>query len=372
MGSRGHGEGAIFRANDGRWVARVDLGFSPDGKRRRKEIRCKTKAEALQRLDEARRQLADGLPLTPDRLTVQQYLTDWLENSVRGTVRGRTYESYEQIARVHLVPAIGRIALGRLTPADVQAYLNTKARTGLSARSVSYHRAVLRSALNRAVRWGLVGRNAAALADPPQIRRPEVQPLTLEQARAFLDVVHNDRLEALYTVALAVGLRQGEALGLRWSDVYLEIGTLTIRTTLQRIGGRLQLVEPKTSRSARTVYLPAFAVTALKEHRRRQLEERLQAGPLWEEHGLVFTTLAGRPLAKENLRRDWARIVRRAGLPMGFRFHGLRHSCASLLHSQGADARTIMETLGHTQISTTMDVRACLPVGDARRDWANG
>jgi integrase len=356
MARRGHGEGAIFKAADGRWVARVDLGFGSDGKRRRKEIRCKTKAEALQRLEQARRQLADGLPLTPERLTVQQYLTDWLEHSVKGKVRGRTYEAYEQVIRVHLVPALGRTPLSKLTPADVQAYLNTKATTGLSTGSVAYQRAVLRSALNRAVRWGLVSRNVAALADPPRVRRPQVQPLNLDQARAFLDAVRGNRLEALYTVALAVGLRQGEALGLRWSDVDLEAGTLTVRTTLQRISGTLQLVEPKTSRSGRTIFLPAFAAAALKEHRRRQIAERLQAGPLWEEHGLVFATLAGRPLAKGSLTRDWTRIRKRAELPLTFRFHGLRHSCASLMHAQGADARTIMETLGHTQIATTMNI----------------
>jgi integrase len=254
----------------------------------------------------------------------------------------------------HLTPALGRVPLGKFGPADVQRYLNGKLESGQSARSVQYHRAGLRTALNQALKWGLVARNVAALVDPPRVRRPEVKALDFEQALALLEAVRGDRLEALYTVALAIGLRQGEALGLHWRDVDLDDGTLTVRTTLQRIGGRLQLVEPKTDRSRRTVHLLAFAMGALRTHKVRQLEERLQDGAYWQDSGLVFTTQAGRPIAKENLRRPWARPLKDAGLPR-IRFHDLPHSCASLLRAQGADARLIMEILGHSQISTTLD-----------------
>ena len=168
-------------------------------------------------------------------------------------------------------------------------------------------------------------------------------------------MVRGERLEALYAVALAAGLRQGEALGLHWSDVDLETGTLTVRQTLQRVAGKLELGEAKTDRSPRTLHLPGFAVEALRCHKIRQLEERLQAGPMWQDRGLVFTTHTGGPIAKENFRRTWARLLKRAALP-AIRFHDLRHSCASLLRAQGADARLIMEILGHSQISTTLDV----------------
>src|ERR687888_2143086 len=181
--TRGNGEGAIFKAGDGRWVARVSLGHGPDGRIPRKEIRCKTKAEALRRLDQARRQQAEGLPPTPERLTVGAFLADWLDNSARPKARERTYESYKSIVDKHLSPALGKIGLGKLGPSDVQRYLNAKLEAGQSARSVQYHRAVLRIALNQALKWGLVARNVAALVDPPRVRRPEVKPLELDQAR---------------------------------------------------------------------------------------------------------------------------------------------------------------------------------------------
>lgn len=357
MTRRPRGEGSLFQNSAGVWIARCDLGFDETGHRRRWEARCQTKTEALRRLHEVQAKAKQGFKPGPERLTLGQHLEDWLENTVKVSVRGRTFESYCQIVRGHLTPGLGKARLTNITPQDVQKYLTQKHKGGLSARSVQYHRAILRGALNQALKWGLVARNVAALADPPRVRQREVQPLTLDQARVFLEAARGDRLEALYTTALSLGLRQGECLGLHWQDVDFDAGRLEVRTTLQRIGGKLQLVEPKTERSRRRLSLPAFAVAALREHRVRQLQERLQAGSLWVDSGLVFTTHFGGPIAKENLRRPWARLLRDAKLPP-IRFHDLRHSAASLLHAQGADARLIMGVLGHSQISTTMNVYA--------------
>jgi integrase len=190
--------------------------------------------------------------------------------------------------------------------------------------------------------------------DPPRVRRPEIHPLTPEQARTFLDAARGDRLEALYSVALAIGLRQGEALGLRWEHIDLDGGELRVRVALQRIAGKLQLVEPKTRQSRRTIPLPQVAVNALRAHRVSQLEERLLAGDRWVDTGLVFCTPKGTPLDARNVTRRFQKLLKQTDLPHQ-RFHDLRHTCATLLLVQGVPPRVVMEILGHSQISLTMD-----------------
>jgi integrase len=256
------------------------------------------------------------------------------------------------IVRRHVVPALGRHQLAQLSPQDVQGYMKAKQAAGLSARTVLYHRAVLRRALGQALKWGVAARNVATLVDPPRVERHEVEPLDVEQANTFLNSVRGHRLEALFTVALALGLRQGEALGLRWEDVDLDRAVLHVRKQVQRIEGKLTLVEPKTAKSRRSVALPTFAVDALRAHKVRQLEERLLAGNRWQDWGLVFPSATGTPMDASNLIGQYHRLLERAGLPRR-RFHDLRHTCATLLLIQGEDLRVVMEVLGHSQISLT-------------------
>jgi len=218
------------------------------------------------------------------------------------------------------------------------------AAAGLSPRTVQYLRAILRRALGQALKWGLLARNVATLVDPPRVERHEVEPLTPEQAKALLATCRGDRLEALYTVALA--------LGLRWDDVDLDGDMLRVRKQLQRIDGKLQLTEPKTARSRRSIALPGFAVQALREHRVRQFEERLLAGSRWQDMGLVFPSTIGTPVEPRNLVPQYHRLLDRAGLPAK-RFHDLRHTCATLLLIQGEDIRVVMDVHGHSQISLT-------------------
>jgi integrase len=230
----------------------------------------------------------------------------------------------------------------------------TPAEPSLCSDTVQYTRAILRRAINQAVQWDLVGRNVAALTTAPSSKRYSFQPFTPEQARTFLDAVRGDRLDALYSVAVTVGLRQGEALGLHWEDLDLGRGTITVRHQLQRINKQLTIVEPKTSRSRRTIGIPDVTIAALQKHRIRQLEERLVAGAQWREHGLVFTTTIGTPLDARNVVRQYKKLLKTAGLPE-LRFHDLRHTCAALLVDQGVHARVVMETLGHSPISLTMN-----------------
>jgi integrase len=255
-----------------------------------------------------------------------------------------------------------------LTPQHVQALVNEKARSGLSPRTVQYIRDVLRNALNKAMRWGLVIRNVAELVDVPRIPRAERLILDVEQARRFLEVTHGHDLEALYTVALAVGLRQGEALGLKWEDISFSRRTLTVRRALQRAAGKLVFVEPKSATSRRTIPLPTVVIDALHRHRERQGERRHRPGPPWG--GLVFTSNVGTPIDTRNLVRSYKALLRKARLSPEIRFHDLRHSCASLLLAQGISPRTIMETLGHSQIGLTLNTYAHV-VPSMQRDAAD-
>lgn len=353
MTRRGPFEGSIYQRGDGLWVGVVHLGYDV-GKRRRKYLYGKTRREVQERLTKTLSDRQKGLPVTSERLTVGQYLERWLQDVARPGLRPLTFRGYERIVRVHLLPTLGHIRLAKLTPQDVQALLNARQAAGKAPRTVQSIRAVLRRALGQAVQWGLVHRNVAALVNSPHISRPDIRPLTLAQVRTLLDAARGDRLEALYTVALAIGLRQGEALGLQWDDVDVKQGTLTVRHTLQRIDGKLTPVEPKTARSRRTIPLPAIAVTALRAHHARQLEERLRVGNSWTDSGYVFTTAVGTPLDAATVTRAFQRLLRRAGLPHQ-RFHDLRHACASLLLEQGVHPRVVQETLGHSQIGITMD-----------------
>ena len=289
-------------------------------------------------------------------ITVGELLDRWLDEAVALTVRPGTLASYRYVVRVHLRPALGDVPLASLTAQHVQGFLNAKAASGLAPRTVGYLRGVLRQALGFAERMDLVGRNVARLARPPRVPRRQVSPLTIEQARTFRAAVAGDRLEALYLVAVGCGLRQGEILGLRWDDVDLERRTLSVRFALARVDGELRLVEPKSATSRRTVPMPAFVADALAAHRVRQATEALPRRPAPPDPfaDLVFTTTLGTPLDGISVTRRFQRVLKGAGLPRQ-RFHDLRHAAASYMLAAGVPARVVMETLGHSEISLTLN-----------------
>lgn len=287
--------------------------------------------------------------------TLAEYLEYWLYQSVKPRVRPLTFAGYSVNVRKHLVPALGRIRLDRLTPQNVQEMINGRLAAGFSPKTVAYAHQVLRTALELAKRWDLIDRNVASMVDPPRRERPKIHPLDPSQARRFLDSIRGHRLEALYSVALAMGLRQGEALGLLWEDVDLAASTLTVRHQLQRIDGRLALVEPKTERSRRAIAIPPSVIERLREHEARQLAEKLWAGSKWIDRGLVFTNRIGGPLQARRVIEDFHKTLVAAGMHR-IRFHDLRHSCATLLLVQGVSPRVVMDILGHSEIAMTMDI----------------
>ena len=211
-------------------------------------------------------------------------------------MRASTYESYAGVVRHHLIPDLGRIRLSRLTPDEVQGMLNRKLEAGLSPRRVDYLRGILHRALNQALRWGLVGRNVAGLVRSPKQVRYEIHPLDPDEVKALLAEVRGDRLEALFVLAIATGMRRGELLDLRWEDVDLPRRVLHVRRALERYQGAYRLVEPKSSRGVRSISLPSFAFHALERQRTLQAVERDRAGSVWTEWGFGFTTQIGLPL----------------------------------------------------------------------------
>jgi len=274
---------------------------------------------------------------------------------VQGSVKPVSLENYEHLVRVHIDPALGRIKLKTLSPAHLQHFYRERLDSGLSPRTVQYLHALLHKALKQALRWELVPRNVATAVDPPQLHREEIQ-LSPTQVRAFLQAAREDRLEALYVLAVHCGLRQGELLGLRWEDIDLEAGTLQVRRTLTAAKGDGVFTAPKTAKSRRNVKLTAGAIDALIRHHERQLEERKQLAGLWQDQGLVFTSGVGTPINRHNLlTRSFKPLLGKVGLPHSVRFHDLRHTCASLLVSKGVHPKLVQELLGHSNVSITLD-----------------
>jgi len=357
---RGNGEGGIYqRESDGKWCASVDLGFV-NGKRRRKVIYGKTRKEVADKLKALHRDQAAGLNIAPEQQTVAQYLDRWLDTIITPHRRPKTAASYAQIVRLYLKPSLGQHQLVKLTPEHIQLMLNRLLEDGgvhgepLSTQTVHYVHSVLRRALNQALKWGAVTRNVAILVDPPRVEKHTISVLTPEQGQRLLTTAAGHRLEALYIVALLLGLREGEVLGLRWIDIDFTAHTLRVGQTVQRVSGRLLLAPPKTESSKRLLPLPMKVERALARHAERQEEERAAWGEGWNAAGLVFPSTAGTPIEPRNLVRHFKTLLQRADLP-NIRFHDLRHGCATVLISQGVHPRIVMEIMGHSQISVTMN-----------------
>ncbi|HEU5349522.1 MAG TPA: site-specific integrase [Ktedonobacterales bacterium] len=352
-GRKSNGEGSIRQRANGLWEARITLpGGNP------KSFYAKKKEDALRKQRQAQHAIDRGLPvLSDERQTLDAFLTSWLEGIRPPQVRPKTYRTYEQLMRVHVIPSLGRVRLAKLAPQQLQALYAERLASGRSPTTVRHIHAVLHVALEQAVRWNLVARNVADLVDAPRMRRTEMLVLNAEQARAFLAVAQGDRLEALYVAALTTGMREGELLALRWRDVDLDAGHVQVRNTLQKLPGQPPVIAPaKTNYSHRKITLSTTALEALRAHRVRQNAERLAMGPVWEDWELVFCTTIGTPLSGKNLlERGLRPLLKRATLPP-LRFHDLRHTCATLLLLQEVHPKIVSEMLGHSSVAITLQV----------------
>ena len=342
----------------GKWQVRVYLGLDTNGKRRyHNKLIHGTKKEASQYLTRVLRELDTGRFVEPSRMTVGAYLDEWIEVG-KPSIRERTRASYKDIIRRYIKPRIGNIRLDRLSPADVQRLYNYMLHErSLATRTVRYTHAILHSALQQAVRWAKLARNPAAIVELPLQERREMRALTPSEVARFIKSAEQDRWYVLWLLLLTTGLRPGEALGLKWSDLSEDGSALRVQRVLVRIDGRgWDLKEPKTSKSRRVVTLPGTTSAALKSHRTSQVLERLQQGAKYEDHGFVFATRWGRPLDyRVVIRRHFKRVVRDAGLG-ALRPYDLRHTCATLLLAAGEHPKVVSERLGHASIVMTLDV----------------
>lgn len=364
MSKRANGEGTIYQRSDGRWAASCYVA-KPGGGRVRRYVYGATREEAHAKWVALVGQVQQGIPVAPAALTVAAYLNSWLADTASRRVRPSTYAGYEINVRVHINPRIGKRRLGRLSTQDLRTLLAKLEESGLAARSVQYVHATLRAALEDAVREELLPRNVAKLVRAPRPVTAEREPLTPDQARTLLKSTTDDRLHALFVVLVLLGLRRGEALGLRWRDIDLDARVLRVRQTLQRIEHRLQYLPPKTRRSKRTVPLPAACVTALRHHAERQDAERAAALDPWPVCDLVFTTPIGTAIDPRNFTRLFQAQCETAGVPV-VRLHDLRHTCVSLLLSLGVSPRVVMEIAGHTALEMTMNVYGHVDMDDRR------
>jgi integrase len=348
MGKRGNGEGTIYQ-RDGSWVA----SYTDSGGKRR-ELWGKTRGAVAERLTEALRARNKGEPTVVARGSLADFVPQWLQAMAVARKRARTLRRYEQLMRIHVVPILGHVPLAKLAPEQLQRLYALKLET-LGDTTVHHIHAVIHRALEHALRANLVARNVADLVDAPAVKTREMVTLSEDELQRFVEAVAGDRLEALYVTAVTTGMRLSELLGLRWRDVDLTKREIHLRYTLERYHRVISFAEPKTKGSRRTVNLVRHAAELLRRHRIAQVQERMAAGPEWTHRDLVFTNEVGQPVADQTFRRTFHRFLKVAGCPI-IRIHDGRHTAASILLGRGVHAKIVSEMLGHSRISTTMDL----------------
>lgn len=342
------GEGSVYqRGQDGAWKGYVDLGFGPDGKRLRRYVRGRTQAEALAKLHELRRQLESGVDLTV-RSTLREYLDRWLATKAQ-QVKPRTLELYRAYVD-KACASLGKLEVAKVTPVRIQAMVEAIA-TDAGAATANKVRRVLYGAFKQAVRWRLIAANPVDGVDPVKETPRETTLWTAAEAAKFLDATRPHRHYALFYLFLSTGLRQGEALALRWSDV--EADHLVVRRTITRVAGRVEFTTPKTAKGERVVTLSSDVVAVLEAHRVQQAAERAAAAELYTAGELVFCNEVGDVITPMALHHVWGRLKDRAGVP-SIRIHDLRHMHVSLLVQRGLDPRTIADRIGHADAAFTL------------------
>jgi integrase len=351
--------GHIRRRGKHSWEVSVRAGRDPASGRYTRIFRTVrgTRKDAERALAKLVHEAATGGLVDPGRVTVGEWLDRWLHDIAKPNVAAKTWERYEEVVRIRLKPHLGKIPLHQLRPAHVQRLYAALQEAGKHPRTVLHVHRVLHTALERAVKLEVVGRNVCDAVTPPRVRPAEVQTFSAEELVRVLRATEGTRLHVPVVLSALCGLRRGEVLALRWSDVDLEGGVLRVRRSLEevRVDGQrvVRPKEPKTGK-ARAVAMPPLVVEVLRRHRKAQLEERLRAGPDWKDHDLVVCGPFGEPLNPNTVTWEFGHLMQRLGLRR--RFHDLRHAHASHLVRAGVDVRTVAGRLGHSTPSLTLNV----------------
>ena len=394
---QGNGRSSIYKGSDGRWHGRVTVGLTDEGRTDRRHVMSRSKSVVVEKVRALERARDSGqIGRVAEQWTVASWLEHWLENISRPFVKQSTYEGYRAAVRVHLIPGLGRHRLAALKPEHLERLyvgmlkLPTRRGTPMSAGRVHQVHRTLRTALNEAVRRGHLIRNPAELAKTPAVNEFEVEPYSVAEVHLLFAAALKERNGSRWVVALALGLRQGEALGLQWADVDWDEAVLTVRRSRTRpryehgckpaCGHRYaghcparREVRPatdttKSKAGRRFVPLPAAVLDLLQMHGNAQELERRRAAQLWVEQGWVFTDEFGGPINPRTDWDAWKRLLKSAGVRDG-RLHDARHTAATVLLLLGVHERTIMGVLGWS--TTAMASRYTHLTAPIRSDLAN-
>jgi integrase len=362
--------GSIVNRGPKRWAIVIELDRDGSTRRRQKWHAVKgTRLDAERERTRLLHQIDNSTYAEPTKMTVGAWLDRWLADHARPTVGARTLDGYTMIVEKYLKPRLGALVLAKLRPAHIAAYHGAMLADGrrrrpkghagplgLSARSVLHHHRVLGEALRRAVKLQLLAVNPCDAVDPPRPVMVEAKVLDGAGMAALLAAAEGMRLHVPILAALLTGLRRGELLGLAWSDVDLDRGTLRVRRSLQQVLGEPPFFKPpKTDRGRRAVHLPVPLVEALRHHEVAQKAERLRLGDVYDNQDLVFPAADGRPWSPVAFTHAFVDLARRPGVPR-VRFHDLRHSHATALLIAGIHPKVVSERLGHSTVNITLDL----------------
>ena len=356
--------GHLRQRTKGSWEICIYEGYLKGKSVRYHETVKGTKERAAKRMRELEYGLDHGVSIPSGDITIEAYLKGWLEGYVKVKCSQRTYDGYESIIKLHLIPALGHLQLRKLQPEMIEAYYG-KACERLSARTVQHHHRLLSEALKHAVRKGHLGRNPCSLASAPSPRKRIMRTLTPAEVEIMLTHAANNQFYPVYYTAVSTGLRQAELLGLRWRDVDLDGLSISVSQVLYKRGGVCIFKEPKTKGSSRRVDMTLKLALFLKQYKVQREVLYLERGKILGLDDLVFANDRGKPLDPCTITHNFARIVGRAGLGK-VRFHDLRHTFASIMLMKGAPAKVISECLGHASVAFTMDVYSHLLQGMQR------
>jgi integrase len=338
------------------WSVVVDLGKNSNGRRQQVWQTVAEGEDPEQELTRLLREHDQGHLASEARsTTVREYLEgDWLPH-MQTRVRESTLTRYTGLINEDIIPAIGDMRLGNVRPNDVQRVVDAMLDRDLSARTVVQGYRVLSSALSQAVRWQMITTNPATAVRPPRIERAELTVPDADQVRAIVKAAEGQWAHLPILLGASTGMRRGEVFGLRWRDVDLDAGLIRVTGSLQRVGGKLQVMEPKSARGRRTIAIPASVVEVLRQHRKEQTERRLLLGEAWTDADLVIEQGDGRPRDLDTITHYFVDIAKVAKVS-GVRFHDLRHAYATSLLRGGVHPKVVSEALGHASTSFTMDV----------------
>ena len=333
---------------DGRYEARYWIN-TPEGRKRR-SVYAATSTECAQKLTDVKKKANEPTQFVASNLTVAEFLEQY-KAVAKETMKRRSYETYQDIVRLHLLPTFGDTKLKDLTREQVQRLYSRKRDQGLSAARVRRIHGVLTAALNKAVLWHLVSHNVCKEVSTPRMEAPQIKPFTKEQAKRFLAAAETDRYHALYVLGVTTGMRIGELGGLVWGAIDLDARVVRVSRALVTGKGGQTFESPKTAGSRRTITLTKKAVDALLRHHKRQIEAGLPA----ESDALIFTNTVGRPINPSHLvSRSFKPLLKHAGLPETNFHTATRHTCCCLMLEAGVNPKAVSLQLGHSNVAFTL------------------